>query len=160
MVSDAAVATVVLAVVTLSFPFYLYGAWIVIDTEVVTWSVLTRHLRFVLTGLVLTTVPMAGWMLPRLLEQLTSPIAAVHAFFGLQAYALLTFGLTGIVRIFQAKRRHDLYEDPEQDVALTDLHEKADHWRRRLRVGVFGYVGFWILAYLFGIVRYYLLHAA
>ena len=158
MVSDVTVATAVLASVTLSLPFYLYGAWVMIDAETVTWSTLTYHLRFIVTGLVLTTVPVVVWMAPRLLAQLGSGLAAVHAFFGLQAYALLTFGLTGIVRILQAKRRHGLYEDPDQDVALSDLHENADNWRRRLRIGVFGYVLFWLVAYLIGVVRYYLLH--
>jgi len=158
MVSETTVATAALASVTISFPFYLYGAWVMIDAETVTWSTLTYHLRFIAVGLALTTVPVAGWMAPRLLEQLGSGLAAVHAFFGLQAYALLAFGLTGIARILQAKRRHGLYDDPEKDVALSDLHENADNWRRRLRVGVFGYVILWIVAYLIGIVRYYLLH--
>ena len=158
MVSETTAATLALASVTLSFPFYLYGAWVMIDAETVTWSTLTYHLRFIVVGLTLTTVPVATWMAPRLLEQLGSGLAAVHAFFGLQAYALLAFALTGIVRILQAKRKHGLYEDPEQDVALSDLHENADNWRKRLRIGVFGYVVLWTLAYLIGIARYYLLH--
>ncbi len=41
-------------------------------------------------------------------------------------------------------------------MALSDLHENADAWRKRLRVGVFGYVVFWILAYVVGVARYVL----
>jgi hypothetical protein len=29
-----------------------------------------------------------------------------------------------------------------------------DHWRGRLRIGVFGYVFFWLLAYAIGVLRY------
>jgi hypothetical protein len=152
-VPDAWVATVVLAVVSASLPFYAYGAWIILDSEVVTWNVLTRHLRFVVTGLVLTTVPVATWMVPRLPDQVGG-LAMIHAFLGLQAYALLVFALTGIVRIFQVKREHDLYREPDPDVALDSLHEHVPAWRKRLRVGVFGYVGFWILAWLVGVARY------
>lgn len=156
MVAPGVVATVVLASVTLSLPFFLYGAWIMIDAEVVTWSTLVHHLRFIGVGLALTTVPLAAWMVPRLLDQVGEGLAAVHAFLGLQAYALLVFGLTGIVRILQAKRQHGLYDDPQRDVALSDLHENADAWRKRLRVGVFGYVLFWLLAYVVGLARYVL----
>jgi len=120
--------------------------------------VLVYHLKFIVAGLTLNTIPVVAWMAPRLLQQLGEGLAAVHAFFGLQAYALLAFALTGIVRIFQAKRAHDLYEDPDQDLALSDLHENADNWRRRLRVGVFGYVFLWVVAYLIGVVRYVLLY--
>jgi hypothetical protein len=154
MVADHVVATVVLVAVTASFPFFLYGAWIMIDAETVTWDVLLYHLRFIVVGLALTTVPLVTWMLPRLFVQLSDSLAAVHAFFGLQAYALLAFALTGIVRIVQAKRKHDLYDDPDQDVALSDLHENADAWRSRLRVGVFGYVLLWLIAYGIGVVRF------
>jgi hypothetical protein len=156
MVSDAVVATVVLVAVTASFPFFLYGARIMIDADVVTWGTLLYHLKFIGTGLGLTTIPLATWMLPRIGGQLSDNLAVVHAFFGLQAYALLTFGLTGIVRIVQAKRTHDLYRNPDQDVALSDIHENADAWRKRLRIGVFGYVVLWLVAYLFGVVRYVL----
>lgn len=155
MVSELAIATIVVAVVTASFPFYLYGAWIVIDADPVTWDVLTYHLKVIGTGLALTTVPVVTWMIPRLADQLTG-LAAVHAFLGLQAYAMLAFALTGIVRILQVKRRHDLYAEPDQEVDLDDLHEHMGAWRRRLRVGVFGYVFFWLLAYALGIVRYLL----
>jgi len=156
MASPTLVATVVLVSVTLSLPFFLYGAWIMIDAETVTWNTLVDHLKFILTGLALTTVPLVTWMVPRLLQQVGEGLAAVHAFLGLQAYALLAFGLTGIVRILQAKREHGLYDDPDRDVALSDLHENADAWRKRLRVGVFGYVIFWILAYVVGVARFVL----
>lgn len=149
--SGTAIATAVGLVVTASLPFYLYGAWIVIDAEVVTWSVLLHHLRYVGVGLVLTTVPVVTWMAPQLVRGF-SGLTAIHTFFGLQAYALLLFGLTGIYHIVRAKRRHSLYEDPDQDVALSELHEKADAWRFRLRVGVFGYLLTWLLAWLLGLV--------
>ncbi|GAB3030558.1 DUF7321 family protein [Natronobiforma cellulositropha] len=155
MNSELAVATAIALVVTASFPFYLYGAWIIIDADVVTWSVLTRHLSVIGVGLALTTVPVVGWMIPRTLDQ-TGGLLAVHAFFGLQAYAMLLVALTGIVRILQVKITHDLYSDPGQEVDLDDLHENMRAWRRRLRVGVFGYVFFWLLAYILGIVRYIL----
>ncbi|MFW6376662.1 MAG: DUF7321 family protein [archaeon] len=153
MADDATVATVVVVVVTASLPFYLYGAWIVLDAEWVTWGVLKRHLAFILPGLVLTTVPVVTWMLPRLLRNRRG-LAIVHAFLGIQAYAMLTFALTGIVRIFQVKWTNDLYDDTPDDVRLSDLHEKADDWRKRLRVGVFGYVVLWLLAYVLGLLQY------
>jgi hypothetical protein len=157
MVSEATVATLAGVSVTASFPFYLYGAWIVIDSETVTWSVLLRHLKFIVVGLVLTTVPVVGWMIPRLMDQFGG-LAVLHAVLGLQAYAMLAFALTGIVRIFQAKHAANLYRDPDQDVDLNDLHENMSAWRGRLRIGVFGYVLFWIGAYLIGVVRYVQLH--
>jgi hypothetical protein len=154
--SEGATATVVVLAVTLSFPCFLYGAWIMIDAENVTWGVLTHHLKFILTGLTLTTVPMVTWMIPRLTQQL-SGAAALHAFLGLQAYAMLAFGGTGIVRIFRAKWEHDLYHDYDEDVLLDEIgSERMQFWRRRLRIGVFGYTFFWILAYLVGVVRYFL----
>ncbi|PSP98037.1 hypothetical protein BRC84_00545 [Halobacteriales archaeon QS_1_68_44] len=145
MVSDAQVATVVFLSVAASFPCFLYGAWIMIDNERITWGVLTYHLKFILTGLTLTTVPLVGWMIPRLFDQLGG-FAAVHAFFGLQAYAFLLFGFTGIVRIFRAK--HRLLEEIGGD--------NMQFWRRRLRIGVFGYVGCWLVAFLTGFMRYLL----
>jgi len=157
MVSEATVATLAGVSVTASFPFYLYGAWIVIDSETVTWSVLLRHLKFIVVGLVLTTVPVVGWMIPRLMDQFGG-LAVLHAVLGLQAYAMLAFALTGIARIFQAKHAANLYRDPDQDVDLNDLHENMSAWRGRLRIGVFGYVLFWIGAYLIGVVRYVQLH--
>jgi len=153
MVGESTLATVAAVMVTASFPFYLVGAWIILDSEVVTWAVLTRHLAYIVVGLVLTTVPVAGWMAPRLLGQLGG-LSALHAILGLQAYALLAFALTGIVRILQVKRKHNLYSDPDADVAIDDLHENMGAWRGRLRIGVFGYVLFWIAAYLLGIYRY------
>jgi hypothetical protein len=153
MVDPVVWATLATIAVTASFPFYLYGAWIVIDNEPVTWSVLIRHLSFILVGLTLTTVPVVAWMIPRLFEQLTG-FAAMHAIFGLQAYAFLAFALTGIVRIFQAKYHHDLYGDPDQDIELDELHENMSGWRFRLRVGVAGYLLCWIVAYVLGLARY------
>ncbi|MFC7006858.1 DUF7321 family protein [Halalkalicoccus salilacus] len=155
MVEPVVWATLVALAVTVSFPFYLYGAWIVIENEPVTWSVLVRHLSFILVGLALTTVPLLTWMAPRLFDRLTG-FAAMHAIVGLQAYAFLAFALTGIVRIFQAKHRHDLYGNPDQDVAIDELDENMPAWRFRLRVGVAGYVVCWLLAYVLGIAQYVL----
>jgi len=160
MVSDGVVATLVALSVTASLPCLLYGAWVMIDAERVTWSVLTYHLTFVLTGLALTTAPMLLWMVPRLFglfgySSQFSGLAVGHAVLGAQAYALLLFGFTGIVRIFRAKREHDLYHDYDEDVLLDEIgSDRMDHWRSRLRVGVFGYTLFWLLAWLTGLVRY------
>ncbi len=152
--SDATTATLVLVAVTLSFPCFLYGAWIMIDAEQVTWGVLTHHLKFIGTGLALTTTPMVLWMVPRLFDQLAGA-TAIHAFLGLQAYAMLAFGFTGIVRVFRAKLEHDLYHDYDKDVLLDEIgSDRMQFWRRRIRIGVFGYTFFWILAYLVGISRY------
>jgi len=148
-----ATATLVAAVVSASLPCYLYGAWLVLRVPYVTWRVLVRHLSFIAVGLVLTTVPVLAWMVPRLLGHLDG-LLAVHAFIGLQGYALLVFALTGIVHIFQVKREHDLYHEPDPDVELSTLHEDMDAWRFRLRVGVFGYLGCWLLAWLLGLARY------
>ncbi|PSQ54217.1 hypothetical protein BRD12_02115 [Halobacteriales archaeon SW_12_67_38] len=157
---DATVATIVAALVTASLPCFLYGAWIMIDAEAVTWDVLTYHLKFIITGLALTTVPLLVWMLPRLFQQLGGA-SALHAFLGLQAYAMLAFGFTGIIRIFRAKREHDLYHDYDEDVLLDEIgSDRMDHWRSRLRIGVFGYVIFWLLAYVVGIARYALRYLA
>ena len=150
-------ATLVAVAVSASLPFYLYGAWVVLRADVVTWRVLTRHLSFIAVGLALTTAPILAWMLPRTLAQLDG-FVAVHAFLGVQAYALLTFALTGIARIFQVKRRHDLYHDPDPDIELSALHEDMDTWRFRLRVGVFGYLVFWLLAWAVGLARYLLVY--
>jgi len=149
----ATIATLATLSVTLSFPFFIYGAWIMLDSETVTWDVLVHHLKYISVGLVLTTVPMVFWMIPQLFEQL-SGLSALHAFLGLQAYAMLLVGLTGIVRIFQAKRNADLYKNPDQDIDLNDLHENMSAWRGRLRIGVFGYVFFWLGAYLTGLYRF------
>ena len=154
MVSEGAIATLVLVSVTLSFPCFVYGAWYIIETDPVTWGVLLHHLKFVGTGLALTTVPLVTWMAPRLLNQVNG-FAVVHAFLGAQAYAMLAFGGTGIVRIFRAKWEYDLYHDYDEDVLLDEIgSDRMSHWRSRLRTGVFGYVFFWILAYLAGVARY------
>lgn len=155
MVDAVVFATIALLLVTVSFPFYLYGAWIIVENDPVTWAVLTRHLKYILTGLILTTGPVVFWMAPRLLDQLTG-FQAMHAIFGMQAYAFLAFALTGIVRIFQAKHQNNLYDDPNQDVAIDDLHENMSAWRFRLRVGVIGYVLCWLIAYVLGIIQYVL----
>jgi hypothetical protein len=155
MVSEVTIATLTALSVTASLPFFLYGAWIMLQSETVTWDVLVYHLKFIAVGLTLTTVPMVTWMMPRLLDQLGG-LSALHAVLGLQAYALLVFALTGIVRIFQAKRDADLYRNPDQDIDLNDLHENMSAWRGRLRIGVFGYVTFWLLAWLVGLYRYVL----
>ena len=44
MVSESAIATVVLVAVSLSFPCFVYGAYYIIETEPVTWDVLLHHL--------------------------------------------------------------------------------------------------------------------
>ncbi|SIQ99838.1 hypothetical protein SAMN05421858_1074 [Haladaptatus litoreus] len=157
MVSDAAIASVVALVVTASFPFYLYGAWIIIEAETVTWDVLTHHLKFIVTGLLLTTIPAVVWMIPRF-ERQFGGLAAVHAFLGLQAYAMLILALTGIVRIFQVKRAHDLYGTPNPDMDISELHENMDSWRWRLRAGVAGYIVFWLLTWVLGMARFLILH--
>jgi len=158
MVSESTIAALAAVSVTLSLPLYLRGAKVMIDAEVVTWDVLVHHLTYIVTGLVLTSVPVFGWMMPRLLDQLNGP-AALHAVLGLQAYAMLVFALTGIVRIFQVKRAHDAYDDPGS-VALDDLHENMGAWRGRLRIGVLGYVVFWILAWLLGLYRFWVRYLA
>ena len=158
MVSETTVAAAAALSVTASFPLYLLGAKVMIDADVVTWNVLTRHLKFIVAGLLLNTVPVVGWMMPRLLAQLNGP-AALHAVLGLQAYAMLLFGLTGIVRILQVKLAADAYDDPDS-VALDDLHENMSAWRGRLRVGVFGYVVFWMLAYVLGLYRFWVRYLA
>ena len=152
--SAGAIATIVLVSVTLSLPCFLYGAYYIIETEPVTWGVLVHHLKFVVTGLVLTTVPLVFWMAPRLPDQFGG-LSALHAILGLQAYAMLAFGFTGIVRIFRAKWEHDLYHDYDEDVLLDEIGGPTmSHWRSRLRIGVFGYVVFWLLAYVVGVARF------
>jgi hypothetical protein len=162
LLDDTTIATVVALTVTASFPFYLYGAWIILQHETVTWNVLTHHLKFVGTGLVLTTLPVATWMAPRLIWGSVGfdSFTALHVFLGVQAYALLTFALTGIVRIFQVKRRHDLYNDPDPEMSISELHENMSAWRFRLRIGVFGYVILWLLAWVVGTARYVLFYVA
>lgn len=153
--SPTATATIVLVAVTASFPCFLYGAWIMIDNDPITWDVLVYHLKFIITGLALTTVPMLFWMIPRLFNQLTG-FAALHAVLGLNAYAFLFFALTGIVRIFRAKWEHDLYHDYDEEILLEEIgDENMSHWRSRLRIGVFGYVLLWLFAYSAGIARFF-----
>lgn len=146
-------ATFAFAVVSASLPFYLYGAWVILREEMVSWDVLMHHLRFIAVGLTLTTVPVITWMVPRLLANLDG-YTVLHGIIGIQAYALLVFALTGIVHIFRAKRAHDLYEDPEQDIDLDELHENMGAWRFRLRTGVFGFLVLWLLAWIVGALRY------
>jgi hypothetical protein len=160
MVADATVATVVAVAVTVSLPCFLYGAWIMIDNDPVTWGILTWHLKYIVTGLTLTTVPLVVWMFPRLFglaghSAQFGGYAVIHAFLGLTAYAFLVFGFTGIVRIFRAKYEHDLYNEYDENVLLDEIgDDRMSHWRSRLRVGVFGYTFFWILAWLTGLTRY------
>ena len=160
MVATGTIATVVALAVTVSLPCFLYGAWIMIDNDPITWGVLTWHLKYIVTGLTLTTVQLLLWMAPRLFglgdnSTQFSGYAVVHAFVGLTAYAFLAFGFTGIVRIFRAKWEHDLYHDYDEDVLLGEIGgDRMDHWRTRLRIGVFGYTFFWILAWLTGLTRY------
>lgn len=158
MVQDVVPATVALALVTVSLPLYVKGALIILNAEYVSWDVLTHHLRYIGAGLVCTTVPVVTWMAPRLFDQFGG-LSALHAFLGLQAYAMLLFALTGIVRIFQVKREADMYHDPDPEADISDLHPDIDAWRGRLRVGVFGYVVFWVLAYVVGVVRFVVRYA-
>jgi len=153
MASDQAVATVAALSVTASLPFYLYGAWLIVEADPVTWDDLLAHLRYIVVGLALTTTPVVGWMVPRLSEQFGG-IAVVHAVVGLHAYAMLAFALTGIVRIFGAKYAADRYRDPDPDADIDDLHENMGAWRWRLRIGVAGYLLLWLLAWLLGVVQY------
>lgn len=146
-------ATIAFGVVSASLPFYLYGAWVILREEMVSWDILMHHLRFIAVGLTLTTVPVITWMVPRLLANLDG-YTVLHGIIGIQAYALLVFALTGIVHIFRAKRAHDLYEDPEQDIDLDELHENMGAWRFRLRTGVFGFLVLWLLAWIVGALRY------
>jgi hypothetical protein len=150
-------ATISLVLLTASLPLYLKGAAIILNSEYVSWAVLTRHLRYIGAGLVCTTVPVVFWMAPRLLDQLGG-LSALHAFLGLQAYALLLFGLTGIYHILRVKREANLYRDPDPEADISELHPDMDAWRGRLRVGVFGYVIFWVLAYVLGVARYLILY--
>lgn len=157
---DAVIATVVAIAVTLALPCFLYGAWIMLDAEEILWSTLTYHLKFIFTGLTLTTVPMVFWMIPRLFgwwgyQGQLGGFAILHAIAGTFAYAMLTFGFTGIVRIFRAKYAHDLYTDYDEDVLLAEIgSENMSHWRARLRIGVFGYTVFWLVAWVIGMGRY------
>lgn len=156
---EAMIATVVLAMVTASLPFYLYGAWVILRVDTVTWDILVAHLRIIAIGLTLTTIPVLGWMVPRLMDNLDG-FTVLHGVIGLQAYALLVFALTGIVHIFRAKRTHDLYRNPDQAIDLDDLHEDMGAWRFRLRTGVFGFLVLWLLAWIVGVVRYVIFYTS
>lgn len=159
MLDERTAATLALVFVSLSLPLYLHGVWVILRAERVTWSVLMTHLRSVIPALVFTTVPVLVWMLPRSLTWGFSGYIVVHIFLALQAYALLLIGLWGIVPIFRAKRRHNLYRDPDPDLELDELDKRMPHWRRRLRIGVFGHLIMWVLAYLVGVVIYARAHA-
>lgn len=154
MLSDRTVATIVFVVVSASLPLYLHGIWVILRSERVTWSVLVAHLRSIIPALLLTFVPVVVWMLPRMIGGQVSGLIGVHAFVALQSYALLLIGFWGIIPIYRAKRRYNLYRDPDRDVDLGELDEKMPHWRRRLRIGVFGHFALWLLAYGIGIVIY------
>lgn len=157
MAQQVVLATISLVLVTASLPLYLKGAGIVLNSEYVSWAVLTRHLRYIGAGLVCTTIPVVTWMVPRLFDQLGG-LAALHAILGLQAYAMLVFALTGIVRVFLVKREANLYRDPDHDADISDLHPDMDAWRGRLRIGVFGYLLFWVLAYVLGVARFLIVY--
>jgi hypothetical protein len=153
MLSETGVATLTCVMLTASLGFYLYGSWLIITTNPVTWRILRHHLVVISIGLVLTTAPLLGWMLPRLLARFGG-ILTGHAFLGFQAYAFLLFAVSGIVPIIRAKRRHELYSSSSSDVLLDELHENIRTWRLRLRVGIVGYLSFWTLSYLLGVVYY------
>ncbi|WP_244605320.1 DUF7321 family protein [Halorhabdus rudnickae] len=154
-IPDSTIALVVLVAVTLSLPCFLYGAWLMIVSDPITWGVLKRHLVVVTLGLALTTVPLVAWMIPKFWGQ-TSGVAVVHAFLGVQAYAFFVLAATGIVRILRAKWASAEFRgatDFELD-ALDDEEHDLGHWRGRLRIGVVGYTALWLLAYLTGLLRY------
>lgn len=153
MVDEATLTTFAAITVTVSFPFYLCGAWVMIDTEMVSWDVLAYHLKIISSELVLNTVPVVMWMLPRLFQQFNR-FSTLHTTLGLQAYATLIFALTGIIRIPRVKWEANLCRNPDQDVSLGDLHENTSVWRGRLHVDVFGYVIFWVFTRLLGIYCY------
>jgi len=155
MVTDAAIAAVVVLAVTLSLPCFLYGAWLMIVSDPITWGILKRHLVVVGLGLALTTVPLVTWMVPKFWSQ-RSGVAVVHAFVGLQAYAFFALAATGIVRILRAKWASSEYRDATDfDVKeLDDEGRDLGHWRARLRIGVVGYTLLWLIAYLTGLFRF------
>lgn len=154
MPSEVAMATTVAGLVSLSLPLYLYGVWVILRAEVVSWRVLIRHLTAIGLALTLTGICVVGWMVPSLVGGRLTSLIGVHVFLALQSYAMLVLGLWGIVPIYRAKRRHDLYHDPDPDLDLAELDERMPQWRRRLRVGVFGHLLFWLLAYVLGLSVY------
>lgn len=147
-------AAVAVLLVTASFPFYVYAAYIMIEADPVTWADLKRHVGYISVGLALNTAPVVGWMIPRLLRGFGG-LSTLHAFLGLQAYAFLAVAVSGVWKIYRAKRTHDQYADPATDVELTALDpQKMSAWRGRLRVGVVGWMVLWVLAYLTGLALY------
>jgi hypothetical protein len=44
----------------------------------------------------------------------------------------------------------------DRDVDIGELHENMGAWRSRLRVGVAGYVLFWLLAWFVGVIRFFI----
>ncbi len=154
MLSERTIATVVLIVVSLSLPLYLHGVWIILRSEMVTWGVLMAHLRSIIPGILLTAIPVLVWMLPQAIGGRFTGLLALHIFLAIQAYALLVIGLWGIVPIYRAKRAHNLYHEPDPAIAIDELDERMPHWRRRLRIGVFGYLLLWSLSYIVGLAVY------
>lgn len=148
------VALVVVILVTASFPFYLYAGYIMIEADPVTWTDVKRHTLYTSVGLSLNTVPVVFWMIPRLARQFGG-LSTLHAIVGLQAYAFLVLALNGVWKIYRAKQAYDQYHDPVADIALTDLDpERMSGWRTQLRLGVVGWLAFWILAYVTGMILY------
>ena len=62
MVDESVLAALAGLSVTASFPFLLYGAWIMIDAETVSWNVLTHHLRYIGVGLTLTAASSVAFL--------------------------------------------------------------------------------------------------
>lgn len=148
------VTTLVVLLVTASFPFYLYAAYIMIDADPVMWNDVRRHAIYTTVGLTLNTVPVVFWMIPQLVKQFGG-LSTLHAFLGLQAYAFLVLALNGVWKIYRAKQAYDQYHDPTGDVELVDLDpERMSGWRTQLRLGVIGWMGFWVLSYVTGMFLY------
>lgn len=159
MVDPLVPATATVVLVTAALPLFLQGVRVIVLAETVTWNVLTRHLKWIGGALVLTTVPILVWMLPRFGDRvLARRLLFLHAFLGVQAYALLLVGLTGIYRIVQVKRRADGYRDPDPDQDIDELHPDMGAWRGRLRFGVIGFMFLWFLTYVAGAYRYYVVY--
>lgn len=139
--------------VTASFPFYVYAAYIMIEADPVLWGDVKRHALYTSVGLTLNTIPVVFWMIPQLFRQFGG-LSTVHAFLGLQAYALLVLALNGVWKIYRAKRAYSGYEDPS-GIELTDLDpERMSGWSTQVRLGVIGWMGFWTLAYVTGMLLY------
>ena len=150
----ALVTTLVVLLVSASFPFYCYAAYIMIEADPVGWADVKRHAIYTTAGLTLNTIPVIFWMIPQLAKQFGG-LSTLHAFLGLQAYAFLVLALNGVWKIYRAKRAYDQYHNPVEDVALTELDpERMSGWRTQLRLGVVGWMGFWLLAYVTGLFLY------